>query len=373
VIATIVTFGLLGLLLATALPALSQPSLSRRDRFGVAFISQVAEGNHYIEQSLSDYAVADLGVGWYSDWRFRADPPQPADATLEYLQMITVRDNRWPPDWDELGNAVSQNIGATWIIGNEPECPNQAALTPEEYARRYHEVAVRILGWDPTAQIAMGGVVLPTPLRMRWLEQTMQSYETQFGATMPIHVWTIHMQILREGPGNAGAGIPVGIDYEPGEPREYDYTDCVNPRVFGSLITSFRAWMAANGQQEKPLIISEMGVLLPSYLLYDDPEMSEAERAEKGDQLIEHFLFASFDWLLNAKDPTIGNPLDDNRLVQRWLWYSLNDSFYDEQNNPRGFNGSLYDYQTLALTRFGEAFIAFQQQQYRLSVPFVKR
>lgn len=372
-----VIIALLGVALLSAFPAFADEPLTDKDRFGVAFVGRVWQGKTLVTQSLADYAVAPLKIGWYSNWTFSAIPQQPADDTLEYVQVIAVRDSLWPPDWDEVRNAVLLNQGALWIIGNEPECPNQGNLTPAEYATRYHESYVRIKGWDPTAQVAIGGVVEPTPLRLRWIEEAMAAYENAYGEPMPVDVWNIHMQILHEGTEEnhkSGAGVPTGITPAPGEARDYSYPDCANARIFKTLVRDFRQWMADHGQRNKPLIISEMGVLQPSYLLYPDPKMSEEQRTEMGDRLIEQYMWQTFDWLLNyCRDPEIGYAADDNRLVQRWLWYSLNDGIYDEQTNPRGFNGSLFDNKTKALTRFGETFVAFRNQTYRLAVPVVSR
>ena len=84
--------------LCTALPSFSSgPMYTRKERFGIAFVSEVPQGQSYVHQSLSDYSVASLQVGWYSDWLFSASPAQPQDDTLEYVQLLNVR--TWPPDW----------------------------------------------------------------------------------------------------------------------------------------------------------------------------------------------------------------------------------------------------------------------------------
>ena len=37
-------------------------------------------------------------------------------------------------------------------------------------------------------------------------------------------------------------------------------------------------------------------------------------------------MLATFDYFMNTKDCDLGYPADDCRLVQRWAWYSLDDS-----------------------------------------------
>ena len=53
------------------------------------------------------------------------------------------------------------------MVGNEPDTTyeNQDALLPEVYADRYFELATIIRRLDPSARIAFGSVVQPTPIR----------------------------------------------------------------------------------------------------------------------------------------------------------------------------------------------------------------
>ena len=375
-IGVVATVLLLATLAVGLMPSRSAgPMYTRQERLGVAFVRRVAApGGGFVHQSLSQYNVAPLGVGWYSDWTYSVTPAQPADTTLEYVPLVSVSDGSWPPNWTNLENAVKANPGSTWLIGNEPECPNQDAVTPEVYAVRYHEAYTQIKGWDATAQIAIGAIVQPTPLRFRWLEKAMAAYQQNHGVKMPVDVWNIHVQILQEGSPqnpNAGAGVPVGIDpvAEGLVPRQYSLPDNADPEILKTMVLDFRDWMAAQGERNKPLIISEMGVLYPSIYLVEGG--SEVERQQRGDRAIELFMAETFDWLYHTTDAQLGYPGDENRLVQRWLWFSLNDSFYDEDLNPRGFNGSLYDYQTQQLTRFGIWFMSLQHE-YGIFLPLVR-
>ena len=60
------------------------------------------------------------------------------------------------------------------MIGSEPECIWQGDSTPEQYVEVYHELYTFIRGRDPTAQVSVGGVVQPTPLRLKWLHQVLE-------------------------------------------------------------------------------------------------------------------------------------------------------------------------------------------------------
>lgn len=368
------------IILSMALPAVSDgPMYTRTERFGIAFVTEVPVGTtegSTVSQSLSDYNVAPFNVGWYSDWRYCAIPVQPADQQLEYAQLLHVADGSWPPNWTAVENTVTLNPGSLWMIGNEPECPNQDAVTPAVYAERYANAYQRIKGWDPTAQIAVGGVVQWTPLRREWLEQAMAAYQAAEGEPMPVDVWNIHIQILTEGNETnprAGAGVPVGLDPQALgiPPMYYGLADCGNATVFKAMIEDFRLWIKNQGDQDKPLIISEMGVLQPWFYLVDGTD--QVDNKAYADELVEQYMVEVFDYLLNTTDATIGCPEDENRLVQRWLWFSLNGSFYDETTCWGGFNGSLYDYETKKLTQFGQRFHHYQypDDRVQLSVPVI--
>ncbi|HIC88274.1 MAG TPA: hypothetical protein EYP04_02585, partial [Anaerolineae bacterium] len=60
-----------------------------------------------------------------------------------------------------------------------------------------------------------------------------------------------------------------------------------------------------------------------------------------------------FAYLLSATDPDIGYPADDNRLVQQWLWYSLNDTNYE--NSGKTWS-ALFDPETHEILEMGRVF-----------------
>jgi len=316
-------------------PWLTAPApLSTWDRFGVAVCGALPPAH--------DYPLDDLPFGWFSDWSFRIEPNSPNGA--EYVQLVPVREGPYPPDWEELREAVLHNKGSLWIIGNEPECVHQGSRTPQEYADIYHEYHAFISELDPKARFAIGGVVEPTPLRLEWLDLALGAYETSYGEPMPIDVWNTHNQLLREKRDEHGCEIPVGLAADSG--KDYPWWENDNIGYFSDHIWAMRRWMADRGYRDKPLILTEYGILYPSHW-YD------ALGGPSGDQRVQDFMSATFDFLLNARDDEIGNPLDDNRLVQRWMWFSLN-SLTWSQDPASGFNGNLCDAYTHDLTVFGQ-------------------
>ena len=315
-------------------------------------------GFNVVGRDVSAYDIEQLGsVGWYHNWAFSSAPPRPHG--IEYAQVVRLRDSQvdadyWPPDWDALAKAIALNRGALWLVGNEPDVPSQDNCLPEEYAERYHQCYAFIKSIDPSARVSAAGIVQPTELRLRWLDLALQSYEDQYGRKMPVDVWNIHVQILpeRRGPNEWGCQVPPGIPDDVGEDHQIE--DNASTQLFMAKIDQFRTWMRDRGERDKPLIVSEYGVLMPSgygYLGGTDTEL--------GDQMVKDFMSGSFDYCLSATDAELGDPADGNRLVQRWAWYSLNDRMSDLTAIPPyfGFNGSLFERDHSypgALTQFGE-------------------
>jgi len=298
---------------------------------GDACTSRFGVGVNPVLGDIIDYPVEQLHIGWYSNWSTRLTPSRPGG--MEYAQLIRVSPTAYPPDWANVTQIIAANPGALWIIGNEPECISQDNRTPPEYAAIYHDCYGLIKKHDPTAQVAIGGVVVPTPLRREWLTQVLAAYQTAHGEPMPIDVWNIHVQILQEKRGSWGCGIPAGLSHDEGE--LYTVMDNADPQIFIRLVQDFRQWMADQGEQDKPLIISEFGVLMPSeYLGHGD--------RSAGDIVVMDFMSQVFDFLRLASDESTGYLEDENHLVQRWLWYSLNEPYYDFETQT-GMNGALFE------------------------------
>jgi hypothetical protein len=283
---------------------------------------------------ISRYNIDPLRLGWYLDWRARPDPSRPGG--LEYVQMVRLKGGVLQPNAETLAAIARANPGSLWLIGNEPDVKWQDNVEPAAYARLYHQAYTAIKGADPTARVAIGGVSQPTPLRMRYLEAVLAAYREQFGAAMPVDVWNVHNFILREERGSWGVDIPPGLPDDRGILYEID--DSGNLEAFRRQIWDFRRWMAAQGYGGWPLIVSEYGIPMPEDYGFP-PERVVA------------FLRGTFEFFLTATDPALGDPADGYRLVQRWCWYSLDDTTYP--------TGRLFDPQTGAMTAVGEGWAEY--------------
>jgi hypothetical protein len=280
---------------------------------------------------LAESLVEQLGFGWYLNWSASLDRIRTGGVT--YMPMIRLKDGQPQPGGQALLQAVDANPGAVWLIGNEPDVKWQDDVVPEVYAQAYHDLYVLLKERDPTCQVGIGGVSQPTPLRLRYLDRILETYQQRYGLPMPVDVWNVHNFILREERDSWGVDIPPGLSDQTGILREIaDHDDL---QIFAQQIVDFRRWMAARGQQDKPLIISEYGILMPSDYGFPPDK-------------VERFMLATFEFFRTAADPAIGYAADDHRLVQRWCWFSLADARYP--------TGDLLRTDRQGLTPLGEAF-----------------
>lgn len=285
---------------------------------------------------VDEAVVRQLGFGWYLDWG-TLEEPLAADG-LEFVQVIVLGEAPFSGNRRaEVARAVAANPDALWLISNEPDVPWQDNVTPEEYARRYNQYYRYIKSLDPTARVAIGGVSQPTPLRLQYLDRVLASFEERFGRPMPVDVWNVHAFVLREERDSWGVSIPPGFG-NVDQGMLYEIEDHDDLAIFQQQIVDFRRWMADRGFRHMPLIVSEYGVLMPEE--YGFPP-----------EAVIDFLRQSMDFLLNARDPEIGFPDDDNRLVQRLAWFSVGDPIYP--------TGNLIDPATGQLTAVGRAFARY--------------
>jgi hypothetical protein len=317
---------------------------SESDRFGVAMSSS----------NINDYNVGILHAGWYHNFGRITHPLHPYGMT--FVQTIRLSDDGPFPDkacsacptWEQLAIVVQANPGSLWFVGSEPD--RQEYVRAERYAELYHEFYTFLKGQDPACQVGIGGVVQSTPIRLQYLDMILTAYYAGHGASMPVDVWNIHNYVLREAD-DWGGGIPPETDPALAilyALSEHDMLDPhpTEPEKLGwkRQIILMRKWMHDRGYRDRPLIISEYGLLMPEIYGYDYPRVRD-------------FMLATFDWLLTCTDSETGYPADGNRLVQAWAWYSLN------YNEPP-FQGAitwyhLFDPDTTAITALGLDYSAY--------------
>ena len=344
--------------------------------------------------------IRTLMAGWYTNWGVSSSPTQPNG--IEYMQMPRVHQKlacgdhfnvdrvacpyAQPltyvvyPDIDTIKSIAAIQKGALWTIGNEMDrvdfCNRDAnnkctgsigqdEILPETYAEAYHDIYEAIKSVDPTAKIGIGGLIQATPLRLKWLTMAWDSYKQKYSADMPVDVWNIHNFILREAKNEYGADIPPGL---PGDPTKGEYTTDdsthVDQTLFDKQIRAMRQWMKDRGQQEKPLVVTEYGVLYKHCI----KKVNNVCTVDLGnEQTVHDFMLWTFDYYLNTKDCALGYSGDECRLVQRWLWFSLDDvATLSDGTLLAGGNehSAFFDREKLTIRTAGQKFREYVQNHF---------
>lgn len=309
---------------------------------------------------LSFSVAPELGtadVPHYEMIRFRPVRDAMGFRTGDYLMYV-------PGSLGALEQTLLANPGRLWIVGNEVDRRTwQDDLMPDVYARAYHDTYQFIKSVDPTAQVAVSGLVLVSPNRLAYLDYVWDAFIDMYGYTMPVDVWTMHPYILPEMHGDgrwAEASVAVGTgcggpNDQPVEPYceaylatgggyilsssndpnscaaddVYCYAEHDDVSIIEGQIRMMRDWMKEKGHQHKPLIITEFGTLYP-FDDYDDPinpttcylqdEFGDCFTAAR----VVDMLNDGFDLVHTLTDVSTGLPADDYRLVQQIMWYGTN-------------------------------------------------
>lgn len=310
--------------------------------------------------------LLQLNADHYLNFGASAVPQRPLG--MEYIPIVRLHQLKQCPQWDcpyvepytytvspgraTIAQIAAANPGMLWFLGNEIDRRDypglngqtfgQDEMLPELYARAFHELRAVIKSADPTARIANAGVIQATPLRLQYLDRVWDEYLRLYGTPIPVDEWNVHGFIYREKryypgcPDCWGADVPPGIDVPWG--RLYEADDTISMTLFAEQITAFRYWMWSKGQVDKPLIVSEYGIFPLDYY----PPGAGAQYVFTG----------TFAYMRDAVDPVTGYPGDDRRLVQRWVFYSLDDD--------TEYGGAhMIDPGTNALTDFGRLWAAY--------------
>ena len=325
------------------------------------------------QRPLTDYPVdllASLRADWFINWLVAPSYLQHMPNDMRYAPSIYVK--QWKEkngnlvlvDWQApyaepytytidpplstLAQLATQYPGRLWLAGNEIErrdwqtsgggSAGQNEILPEVYARAYHDIYTTIKAADPTAKVANGSIILPSPLRLEYMTRMWDAYDDLYNAPMPVDVWQIHLYLLQEDDEDIGAGIPAGINATEGLYADLGYPgNILINKDFSEvlpLVQAFRTWMKEHGQQDKPLILSEYGINFPDWVIEGefDPE-----------DVRNDYLVPTLQNLVDASDPTLGYPADDHRLVQSIWWWSLDwdAGEYDGGTFFQYYNGNL--------------------------------
>ncbi len=332
--------------------------------------------------------ISELGAGWYLTFGEKEPNPSP-DNGSDFVHMIHVRQKKLGFDYlpgyeikpvldNFLAAYIQNNPGDIWIFGNEvdrgpspgetdPNARAQGDTHPEVYAEAYHEAYHFIKNVDPTAQIAISGLVQVTPGRLQYLNKVWNAYLQKFGQRMPVDVWTMHLYILPEVQPdgvtpNGIANVALGTDPTLGQresggdpdacsdPGVYCFAEHDDMNAFAGQVMAMRQWMADHGEKEKPLLLTEYSILYPNIsdgdTCFIQDEFGQCFTPER----VENFMSKSFAYLNEeAKDPNLGYSLDNNRLIQQYMWFSVYNKGVGEVSN-------LIEEDLVTLTALGQNF-----------------
>ncbi|MBC7316052.1 MAG: hypothetical protein H5T70_06510, partial [Chloroflexi bacterium] len=179
----------------------------------------------------------------------------------------------WQYDDEALARALKEHPGQWWMVGNEPNDPSQDNLSPAAYATFYHRFLEAAHRFDPTCHVMPAGIANAD---WGWAHDFRESYRAQYGRYPRVDAWNIHNFIL--------------------EPERTPW-DLV---VFQERILTFREWMAKVGEGDKPLVLSEFGVL----------QKHLADGSEVPPERVIEFMEASVRWLATTD------------YVQSWAWFA---------------------------------------------------
>lgn len=292
-------------------------------------------------QPLNSYDYGQLKAGWYHDYARQQTPP----GDIQYYQMVRSGINTDSLD-TSVGPIVDANPGAVWFVGNEPDKRyGQDNQTPAEYAVFYHTVYTFLKERDPTAKVAIAGIVQATPIRLAYLDAVLNEYQNRYGIALPVDIMTVHGFILCE-VCEWGAGLPPGMESSADLALNFEVSQHIDFEIFKAQIIAMRQWMADRGYRNKPLIVNEYGVLMP--VTFEGFGYLE----------VREFMLNSFDFFRTATDDQIGLSTDGGRLVQEFAWFSLNSEPYNEQTE-NGYNGELFRHDTGEITQWGRDFAQY--------------
>lgn len=251
-----------------------------------------------------------LGAGWYFDWNVTVNVPRTPG--LEYVQCVNVNANGPMQGAAHIQAAARANPGMTWLLGNEVDCADQNGMSPEAYARVYHDLRQVILDADWAANIATGSVAQFTPTRRAWLERWIAESIRLYRQPPVCDVWNTHAYMWPEGDNSIVGVSRAGWTWSVEDHASVD--------AFASQLRELRWWLDNVGYRGTPIWVSEFGVLWDTVSAVN----------------VRAFLRGAVEWLRGSG------------VVQRWAWFAL--------HQVGGFNPALALATEQGLTETGRLF-----------------
>lgn len=235
-----------------------------------------------------------LGSVWYGDYDYRG-------AILEPHRRLFMVESR--TDLNPVFAAAQIHRGEWWQFGNEPNDPNQDNISPAEYARRYRDFYFGLKRVDPSARVIAAGIA---DADWSWAEAFRENYRAAFGRNPFVDGWSVHNYLLDS------------------------CAEATDTEKFKARIVAFREWMMRRGEADKPLWVTEYGVLYGNGC---------CECPSIAPEVVADFMDRTTRWL------------SESRTAQAWAWFAV--------RTGGRFNGDLFDER--GLTKFGLAYHELEQ------------
>jgi hypothetical protein len=215
-----------------------------------------------------------IGPVWYMDYRWNT-------ATLEgHERLYVIRCWEVRLDRGAISSAMQASGSSWWSLGNEPNDPNQDNVSADEYAELYHTFE----GWAkeaPRCRIVPAGI---GNADWMWAEAFREAFHQKYGRYPRVDAWNIHNYMLEA------------------------HLDPYDVELFQRRIVAFRRWMESIGDGDKPLFLTEFGVLYGSGCCGRPIDPREK---------IHSFMRDTVRWLL------------DSDMVDFWAWFVTYSDVYN--------------------------------------------
>lgn len=269
-------------------------SFAKNARFGISVVRP------------DNYDIDSCGASWYLTWTH-----VPARNTkLEFMPMIagyTLDKNVSDKYMSDLEQRIKTFKGdypdhTIWMVGNEiGYYPQHDHRTPEQYAEDYHRCYTMLKKINPTYKLAVGAIILSNNIEYvtsqyvehkggyHYLKRVREAYKAKFGEEIPVDYYTATCHVVED----------KSTNYE----------------VFKEQVIRLRKFLAEIDERDKPVIITEFGCSFVG---------AEPEK-------IKLFMKETVEFLISSKDEKIGCTTDDNKLVQRFAWFTLHGLSLEEK------------------------------------------
>lgn len=219
-----------------------------------------------------------LGEVWYLDYGFATSSP----SNHRRLFFIQLGDSP-----KRVAEAAKRSPGQWWTFGNEPNDPHQDNIGPQAYVEPYHDIYYALKSADPQARLVATGVANAD---WRWLDQWREDYRQKYDRYPPVDGWRFHDYVLET------------------------CASALNADEFKRRAVDFRDWVNRIGESQKPVLLTEYGVLYGNGCC-SCPVIQPAAVVE--------YMRSTTDWLA------------ETRIVTAWAWFAV-----DSGNR---FNGDLFN------------------------------